>query len=300
MWNLLVIEPMVNALMWLYSLFNNNFVLALAVFTLAVRFAMLPMTLKQQKATMKQQEMQPQIQAIQKKYRDNPQKMQEEFQKIGYNPADTLMGCLPLVIQMPIFFGLYRAIFLIMGSTPLSVLQLTERIYPSIASLVDLPNVLPITNNFLWLNMAQPDPLLILPILVAATMFLQQKLSMPPTQPNASDSDNPMANMSKQMMYTMPLMFGFFSLSFPSGLSVYFILSNLVGIGQGFIIRRNREQMDAERAQQKKAPAAERAEQIAEESRQVAPQAQANGASSGDNKSNAKPQSKRKRKSAKR
>ncbi|MCB0019266.1 MAG: membrane protein insertase YidC, partial [Anaerolineales bacterium] len=156
MWNLLVIEPMVNALMWLYSLFNNNFVLALAVFTLAVRFAMLPMTLKQQKATMKQQEMQPQIQAIQKKYRDNPQKMQEEFQKIGYNPADTLMGCLPLVIQMPIFFGLYRAIFLIMGSTPLSVLQLTERIYPSIASLVDLPNVLPITNNFLWLNMAQP------------------------------------------------------------------------------------------------------------------------------------------------
>ncbi|MCB0009368.1 MAG: membrane protein insertase YidC, partial [Anaerolineales bacterium] len=216
------------------------------------------------------------------------------------NPADTLMGCLPLVIQMPIFFGLYRAIFLIMGSTPLSVLQLTERIYPSIASLVDLPNVLPITNNFLWLNMAQPDPLLILPILVAATMFLQQKLSMPPTQPNASDSDNPMANMSKQMMYTMPLMFGFFSLSFPSGLSVYFILSNLVGIGQGFIIRRNREQMDAERAQQKKAPAAERAEQIAEESRQVAPQAQANGASSGDNKSNAKPQSKRKRKSAKR
>ena len=137
MWNLLVIEPMVNALMWLYSLFNNNFVLALAVFTLAVRFAMLPMTLRQQRATMKQQEMQPQIQAIQKKYRDNPQKMQEEFQKIGYNPADTLMGCLPLLIQMPIFFGLYRAIFLIMGSTPLSVLQLTERIYPAIASLVD-------------------------------------------------------------------------------------------------------------------------------------------------------------------
>ena len=263
MWNSLVIEPMVNALMWLYSLFNNNFVLALAVFTLAVRFALLPLTLRQQKATMRQQEMQPQIQAIQKKYRDNPQKMQEEFTKIGYNPAETLMGCLPLLIQMPIFFGLYRAIFLIMGSAPLSVFELTERIYPSVASLVDLPNVLPITNDFLWLNMAQPDPLLILPILVAATMFLQQKLAMP-VNPPTGDSDNPMANMSRQMMYTMPVMFGFFSLSFPSGLSVYFILSNIVGIGQGFIIRRNRAQLDEEAQKIKKKKIAEEAEAVFE------------------------------------
>ena len=163
--------------------------------------------------------------------------------------------------------------------------------------------MLPITNNFLWLNMAQPDPLLILPVLVAGTMFLQQKLSMPANQPTTGDSDNPMANMGKQMMYTMPLMFGFFSLSFPSGLSVYFILSNLVGIGQGFIIRRNREQMDAERDQQKQRSTAAKTTTAAEELTDgAAAKVKSNGASkkSNDTKRSSKPQSKRKRRSAKR
>ena len=128
----------------------------------------------------------------QKKYRDNPQKMQEEFQKIGYNPADTLMGCLPLLIQFPIFIGLYRAIIIMLGSTPQSVYELTQQIYPWVEGLFDISSLLPISNTFLWLNLAQPDPFFVLPVLVGGTMYLSQKLMMPSTNaagPIARDND---------------------------------------------------------------------------------------------------------------
>ncbi len=243
LWNSLILDPMTNALMLFYSFLGNNFVLAIAVFTILIRLITLPLNLRQQRSSLRMQEMQPQIQAIQKKYKDNPQRMQEEFKKIGYNPAETLTGCLPLLIQMPILFGLYRAIIILLGSTPQAMFELTDRIYPFVDSLVGVSTRLPIPNQFLWLNMGLPDPLFVLPVLVFATMFLQQRL-LTPAKPKQSDDkkkqdENPMAGMTQSMQYTMPLMFGFFSLSFPSGLSIYFVLSNIIGIGQGFLTRRN-------------------------------------------------------------
>jgi YidC/Oxa1 family membrane protein insertase len=195
--------------------------------------------------------MQPQIQAIQKKYKDNPQKMQEEFQKIGYNPADTLTGCLPLLIQMPILIGLYRAIIYSLGSTPQALFELTQRVY----SFIDLTNLLPISNKFLWMNLGQPDPWFVLPVLVFATMFLQQKLMTPATQKQGKDKkqdDNPAAAMTQSMQWTMPIMFGFFSLQFQSGLSIYFILSNIIGIGQGYYMRNSMAQLKVEAESKKK------------------------------------------------
>ena len=233
MWDAFVINPMVNALLLLYQFLGRNFVLAITVFTVLVRLVTLPLNLRQQRSSMRTQEMQPQIQAIQKKYKDNPQKMQEEFQRIGYNPAETLSGCLPLVIQFPILIGLYRAILIVLGSTPLALLELTQRVNPGI----DLTPLLPISNKFAWLNLGQPDPFYILPILVLATMFLQQKLLTPAAPKTQNNEDNPAAAMTQSMQYTMPLMFGFFSLSFPAGLSIYFILANIIGIGQGYYMR---------------------------------------------------------------
>ena len=239
MWDLFILNPMINALLVLYDLLGTNFFLAIAVFTLLIRLITLPLNLRQQRASMRMQEMQPQVQAIQKKYKDNPQKMQEEFQKIGYNPAESLLGCLPLVIQFPILIGLYRAIIVVLGSTPQALFELTQRVY----DFIDLTALLPVDNQFYWLNLAQPDPIFVLPLLVLATTFLQQKLLTP--QPKKNDdkkdekSDNPMAGMTQSMQYTMPLMFGFFALQFPAGLSLYFVLSNIIGMGQGLLIRRS-------------------------------------------------------------
>lgn len=110
----------------------------------------------------------------------------------------------------------------------MQLLDLSQRLWvPSLADQV------PLHNKFLWLNLATPDPLYILPILVVATTWLQQKLLMPPTPaPKPGEKPDQAAMMSRQMAVIMPLMFGIFALSFASGLSIYFIGSNLIGIGQ--------------------------------------------------------------------
>jgi YidC/Oxa1 family membrane protein insertase len=233
MFDTFIVNPMINALLVLYDLLFNNYLLAIAVFTILIRAITLPLNLRQQRSMQRTQEIQPQIQAIQKKYKDNPQRMQEEFQKIGYNPMDSLTGCLPLLIQMPILFGLYRAIIVTLGSTPQAMFELTQRTYP----FINLTPLLPINNFFLWLNLGQPDPFYVLPVLVFATMYLQQKLLTPQAPANKEGKEDAAQAMSKSMQTTMPLMFGFFSLSFPSGLSIYFVLSNLIGIAQGYYMR---------------------------------------------------------------
>jgi YidC/Oxa1 family membrane protein insertase len=241
MWDTFILNPMINALLVLYDLLANNFVVAIAVFTVLIRLLTLPLNLRQQRATMRMQEMQPEIQRIQKKFKDNPQKMQEEFQRIGYNPAESLLGCLPLLIQFPILIGLYRAILVVMGSTPQALLELTQRVYPGI----DLTRLLPIDNRFLWMNLAQPDALFVLPVLVFATTFLSQKLMSPrkdaktAEQKQKDKQENPMSGMTESMLYTMPLMFGVMSLQFPAGLSIYFVLSNVIGVGQSMLLRRS-------------------------------------------------------------
>ncbi len=244
MWDTLIVNPMINALLFFYDVLGNNFILAIAVFTLVIRLITLPLNMRQQRSMMRTQEIQPQIQAIQKKYKDNPQKMQEEFRRIGYNPADTLTGCLPTLIQFPILIGLYQAIIIVLGSTPQALFELVPRVYPAI----NLTSLIPVENLFLWLNLSQPDPFFVLPLLVFGSMFIQQKLLAPAPAKTKGKDDNPAAAMTQSMQYTMPLMFGFFSLQFPAGLSIYFVLANIIGIVQGLYMRRITDREKAERA----------------------------------------------------
>jgi YidC/Oxa1 family membrane protein insertase len=312
MWDLLIINPITNALLWLYGALGNNFIVALAVFTVFTRVLMLPLNLRQQRSMAKTQEMQPQIKAIQKKYKDNPQKMQEEFQRIGYNPAESLSGCLPMLATMPILFGLFQVLRLVLGSTPQTLFELTQRVYAGI----DLTNLLPIDSNFLWLNLGQPDPLFVLPILVFVTMFVQTKFTSPSAGKKDDDKnskkgggkdqqDDPAAAMSQSMQYTMPIMFGFFSLSFQSGLSIYFVLSNLIGIAQGLYTRRVMAAEKEALAQQKGLKAmGMKGDDVISEPKMPKNKAMSSGrengeATSGKPKRN-KNQSKRKRRSAKR
>jgi YidC/Oxa1 family membrane protein insertase len=239
-WNQVIIDSMINALLWLYDFLGNNFFLAIAVFTVVLRVATLPTQMRQQRSSIKMQALQPQIQAIQKKYRDNPQKMNEEFRKIGYNPTETLTGCLPLLLQMPILIGLYRAILIILGSTPQSLLELSQRVWGGI----DLASLLPITNKVGWLNLAQPDPILVLPALVLISSYFSQRVLMPSSKKKddkkgkGKQDDNPMAGVTQSMQYTMPIMFGVMSLQFPAGLSIYWILTSLIGAVLGVYVRR--------------------------------------------------------------
>ena len=224
----LIINPFITILLFLYQLLGGNVVLAIVVFTVLVRLATMPLTLKQQRSTRAMQEIQPELKRIQEKYKNDREKaaqaQMELYRQYGINP---LAGCLPLLIQFPILIGLYRAIVATLAATPLELLNLSGRLWvPSLASQV------PLQSHFLWLNLAVPDPLYILPVLVVITTWLQQKLLTPATSTSSGGQSDQAAAMSRQMMTIMPLMFGVFSLSFASGLSIYFIASNLIGIVQ--------------------------------------------------------------------
>jgi len=232
MWDTLIINPMVNTLLWIYSIIGN-FGVAIILFTILVRLITHPLTVQQLKGTSAMQEMQksPEYQEIQKKYKDDKQKLQEEqmklYQKMGVNP---LGSCLPTLIQFPIIIGLYQAIIRALAITPLQLHDLSTHIYP----FLKVAKLIPINNRFLWMDLSQPERLMIfgigipvLAVIVVVTTFMQSKLMSPP----AGDGGQG-AQMTQAMNLYMPLLMGYLALTFASGLSLYFVTSNLVTILQ--------------------------------------------------------------------
>jgi YidC/Oxa1 family membrane protein insertase len=226
-WSLFILQPMLNGLLFLYQLLFHNFTLAILVFTLLIRLITYPLTYQQQKATRKMTELQQSDswKKMQEKFKNDKEKLAQEqmklYQEAGANPFG---ACLPTLIQFPVLIGLYQSIQQAMAASPVQLFDLSRHIYPFLPNAASL---IPIENRFLWLNLGLPDQLFILPILVAVSMYFQSKMITPP-----ATGDPSAAQMSQSMTLTMPLMFGWFSLSFPSGLSIYFIISNLIGIAQ--------------------------------------------------------------------
>jgi len=236
MWNTLILDPMVNSLLWIYDLLANNFGLAIIAFTIIVRLITYPLTAQQMKSTQKMQEMQKskKWQEIQKKYKDDREKLSQEqmklYREMGINPFGS---CLPTIIQFPIIIGLYQAVVRALAVTPMQLLELSSHIYPLIPAAV----LIPLNNYFLWLDLSQPEKdygipiagftIPILAILVVVSTYLQSKLMTPPTTGGEQG-----ASMTKAMNLYMPLFMGYLAWSFPSGLALYFVTSNLVGILQ--------------------------------------------------------------------
>ena len=227
MWDL-ILNPFITLLVFLYQLLGQNIVVAIIAFTVLIRLATHPLTMQQQRSTKAMQEVQPKLQKIQEKYKGDREKLAQAqmdlYREHGINPMG---GCLPLVIQFPILIGLYQAIIQVLGATPLQLIDLSGRIL-----LPGLDQLIPLQNHFLWLNLVQPDPYYVLPILVLVTTWLQQRLLMPPSTGDGGQA----AAMTRSMSTVMPIMFFFFSLSFASGLSIYFVVSNLIGIVQYSLI----------------------------------------------------------------
>ena len=236
MWDTLILNPMINALLWIYSFLGQNFGLTIIVFTILVRLITYPLTAQQMKSTQAMQEMQKskKWQDIQKKYKDNREKLAQEqmklYQEMGVNPFGS---CLPTLIQFPIIIGLYQAIIRALAVTPIQLLDLSRHIYP----LLNVAALIPLNNHFLWMDLSLPEKdfglaiagigVPVLAILVVVTSYLQTKLMTPPT--TAGDQG---AQMSRAMNLYMPLFMGYLAYTFSSGLALYFVASNLIGILQ--------------------------------------------------------------------
>ena len=219
-WDLAFVNPLINSLVILNNILFSNYGLAIIVFTLLMRLATMPLTLRQIHSTRAMTALQPKMQEIQKKYKD-PKRRQEETMKLYRQAGVNPLGCLlPMLVQMPIWFALYGALRITVGGTPESVVSLSERLYPW----GYIESAVPLENRFLWLDLGQPDRSLILALLVFASTYVQQKLSTVP-------STDPQRQAQAQMMnWMMPLMFAWFTLGVPSGLAVYWAVSNITAV----------------------------------------------------------------------
>jgi YidC/Oxa1 family membrane protein insertase len=241
-WELIIQQPLINVLIVIASVFWGNFGLSIIALTIFINLAMLPLTLSQIRSSKKMMDLQPKLTELQKKYAKDKQKLAQEQMKLykeaGINP---LGGCLPLLIQMPIWFGLINAIRYCIPTTPLEVFQFSHHIYKWLPGVV---GIVPLQSTFLGMDLGlPPSPAqwwsYSLPILVFVTSWLQQKLLTPPT---AADDRSQAAVMNKQMQTMMPLMMMFFTLSYSTGLSIYFIISSLVRMVQYYFVQRNQHE----------------------------------------------------------
>lgn len=225
-WNDVLINPMINGLIILSQILFDNFGLAIIAFTILVRASTMPLTLRGLHATRRMQALQPKVQELNKKYKD-PKRRQEEMMKLYRSEGVNPLGCLgPQLIQMPIWFALYAVLTRTVGGTPERMMELAQRLYPWDI----VQSAIPLSTQFMWLDLGRPDTVMV--VLVAATTWLQTKLSLSQTTMGSAQT----AQTNQMMLWMMPIMFAWFTLSVPSGLAVYWTATNIIGIVMNYFV----------------------------------------------------------------
>ena len=194
----------------------GNYGIAIIIVTVLMRIIIFPLTLKQEKSMKKMRELQPELEKIKEKYKNNPQEYQQKtaelYRESGVNP---LGGCLPLLIQMPVFVALYWAFS---------------------------GNAIPADAKFLWFTLKQPDRLFmignfafnLLPILNVGVTYIQQKIMTSATSGQESSQQ------MQTMLYMMPLMMLFIFYKMPSGVTLYYLVSGALSLVQQYFILKGR------------------------------------------------------------
>ncbi len=202
-WFTFIARPMFLFLNWLHT-YIGNWGWAIVALTIVIRIILFPLTFKGMVSMNKLKEIAPKMKELQAKYKGDPAKlnthMMELYKKHGANPMG---GCLPIIIQIPIFFAIYRVL--------LNAIELKGAAW------------------MLWINdLAVLDPYFILPVLMGLTMFLQQKI----TPTNFTDP------MQEKIMKFLPLIFTFFFATFPAGLTLYWFVNNVCSVAQQAVVNR--------------------------------------------------------------
>jgi YidC/Oxa1 family membrane protein insertase len=227
-WFYFITRPMFKVIDFFYRLIGN-FGLAILCVTLLVKIIFFPLANRSYMSMARMKAMQPQMKALQERYKDDRAKQQQElmalYKREKINPV---AGCLPVIIQIPVFFSLYKVLFVTieMRQAPFFgwIRDLSQPDPTNIFTLFGLipwdPTHIPLIGSFLWLG--------IWPLIMGFSMFVQMKMNPEPTDP-----------VQKQMFAYMPVIFTFMLGSFPAGLVIYWTWNNLLSVAQqGFIMRR--------------------------------------------------------------
>jgi YidC/Oxa1 family membrane protein insertase len=196
--------PMLTFLKYINN-YVNNYGIAIIILTLLIKIAFWPLGNKSYKSMKEMQSLQPKLMELREKYKNDKQKIgQETMALYKAHKVNPLGGCLPMVVQIPVFFGLYK--------TLMQAIELRHAPF------------------FWWIqDLSDKDPYYITPLIMGATMFIQQKMSPPAGEP-----------MQQKIMLIMPVIFTFLFLTFPSGLVIYWLFNNVLSIGQQYYIMKKK------------------------------------------------------------
>jgi YidC/Oxa1 family membrane protein insertase len=185
--------------------FVNNYGITIIILTLLIKIAFWPLGNKSYKSMKEMQKLQPKLTELREKYKDDKQKIgQETMALYKAHKVNPLGGCLPMVVQIPVFFGLYK--------TLMYAIELRHAPF------------------FWWIqDLSDKDPYYITPLIMGATMFIQQKMSPPAGDP-----------MQQKVMLVLPVVFTFLFLTFPAGLVIYWLFNNILSIGQQYYIMKKK------------------------------------------------------------
>ncbi len=201
-WFKFLAVPMLKFMLFIYE-YTKNYGVAIIILTIIVKLLTYPLTIKSMTSMKKMQQIQPKLMEIREKFKNDPQKMNtammEVYKKHGVNPMG---GCLPMLVQIPIFFALYKAL----------LVSVELKGSPFIFWITDL---------------SEKDPYYITPIIMGITMFIQQKMT-----PSTMDP------MQQKIFLLMPIIFTFLFLGFPSGLVIYWLTNNVLSIIQQYYINK--------------------------------------------------------------
>ena len=208
-----VVQPftkiVMKALLWMKRTTQLNYGWVLVLFGILIRLVLWPLNQSAMRTSMKMQRLQPELQALQKKHSDDPKKQQEAVMAVykdhGMSPLSPLMGCLPMLLPMPVLFALYQ-------------------VFQNTIEFRGVP--------FLWLSdISERDPFFITPLLMGVSMFVMSWIGMRNSPPNPQ---------AKMMSYMMPVMLTVLFLNFASGLNLYYAVQNVAAIPQQWLLARER------------------------------------------------------------
>ena len=208
-----VVQPfatmVMKALLWMKHTTHLNYGWVLVLFGIIIRLVLWPLNQSAMRTSMKMQRLQPELQALQKRHSDDPKKQQEAIMKVykdhGMSPLSPLMGCLPMLLPMPVLFALYY-------------------VFQNTIEFRGVP--------FFWLpDISLHDPLYITPLLMGISMFVMSWIGMRNAPPNPQ---------AKMMSYMMPVMFTVLFLNFASGLNLYYAVQNIAALPQQWLLARER------------------------------------------------------------
>lgn len=233
--NLIFTYPIFNVLMLLYHLFGD-FGLSIIVLTIIIRLVLFPLYMKQLKSSKATQAVQPLLAEVRKKYAKDQkaqlEAMQAIYKEYGISPA---AGCLPLLIQLPVLYGLFYALNTVLRNPDLHYIN--SVIYPFLPHFSRLPdtnlNWFTIFNPHWFINLGAPDPTHILPVLAGLATFVQMRMSLPRNTSGAKDA---MSQQMKYMQFVMPVITLVFALSFPAGLALYWTTTSVFSMVQQYFV----------------------------------------------------------------